>query len=600
MVRKKYSILFILVLVVCLLIFLLNTSILQTQTTCEDELKALKDKLAQFEKAPIDVRNYIRGLYKGPYKKMWWVERLENPAIDWEVASVKFFDQLPGSALPKGIIFERNVPVEMRDGLKLAANVFRPEKPGKFPVIMNFTPFCKDAYLQHDDFGASELTAFEAADPGWWVPNDYVVVLCDWRGTGRSPGKAAPFISNYDLYDGIQWAARQEWSDGNVGMFGHSALAMSQWNAAGMENPPPALKAIIPWGGMTDRARDTKFPGGIPETKFMASRGPNKPFWQKDFVPQEMPPAPPSRLENIKIPTLIGACWGDKKQHLRGNLRAWRTISTPLKYKWLYTYSERKWQGMYTPLETRKTQLMFFDQFLKGIDSGIMNIPRVRLAVQVKLLDWLVRYEDDWPIPRTQYTKLFLGNNSTLNLNKPEKMGKVIYDSADGKVIFDIKFDRDTEISGHIMLKLWVSPNDSDDMDLFITLRKLNAAGHEVNFDSDIMPGRLPVDYGWLRLSKRELDKDLSKPWLPEQKSVTPGEPQQKVKPGDIVSCEIQLVGSSTIFYAGETLRLEISGKMEEDNLFAYTDLVNRGRHTIYFGGEYDSYLLVPIIPPKG
>jgi len=197
---------------------------------------------------------------------------------------------------------------------------------------------------------------------------------------------------------------------------------------------------------------------------------------------------------------------------------------------------------------------------------------------------------------------LYLGGNSTLNLNKPKQAGEVTYEWDSGKVIFDITFDKDTEISGHIMAKLWVSPLDTTDMDIFVTLRKFTAAGHEVTFDSDIMPGRLPVDWGWMRLSKRELDPTISKPWLPEQISVIPDDPlhpAQPVTPGQIVPCEIQLVGSSTLFSAGETLRLEIAGTMPPDNLFAYESTVNAGTDAIYFGAKYDSYLMVPVVPSQ-
>ena len=149
------------------------------------------------------------------------------------------------------------------------------------------------------------------------------------------------------------------------------------------------------------------------------------------------------------------------------------------------------------------------------------------------------------------------------------------------------------------MLKVWVSPLDTTDMDIFVTLRKFNTAGFEVNFDADVQPGRLPVDYGWLRLSKRALDPTISKPYLPEQISVAPGPPEEKVTPGQIVPCEIQVVGSSTLFHAGETLGVDIAGAMPDDWLFAYHSTVNVGKHAIYFGGSYDSYLLVPVIPPK-
>lgn len=548
--------------------------------------------------------------YEGPYDRMWWEEDLTEE--EKRLFPKKHFHELPGASLPDGVVLEKDVPVEMSDGLKLAANVFRPDKEGKFPVILTYTPFSKDYYGQHAPIGVSENTAFEAPDPGFWVPNDYVMILFDQRGTGRSPSGGTG--GAYDYHDGIEWAGTQEWSNGNVGMFGHSALAMCQWEVAAMEDPPDHLEAIIPWGGFTDMLRDCFRPGGIPQTRFDASRGENLPLWQEDFDPEERPPLPSTfsadyggaeespKLENITAPMLLGSTWADTEFHLRGNFRAWRKVSTPPEDKWLYTYAKRKWNGVYTPAEAREIQLRFANHYLKGEESGIKEVPRVRLAVRDSLFDTSVRYEHEWPIDRTEYTKLYLhADDGALSIERPEQESTVTYDSEadDGKAIFDITFDGETELTGHSKLKVWVSPEDTDDMDLFVTLRKLNANGDVVGFKSDYAPGKLPVDQGWMRVSKRELDEEQSEFWLPVQKSVAPNGPEQKVEPGEIVPVQIQLVGTSTIFHSGETLRLEIAGKhgVENDLMMAYDDLVNQGDHTIITGGNRASYLQVPEVP---
>lgn len=542
------------------------------------------------------------------YKGKWWVEDLSDE--EERLFPEKYYDRLPGAALPEGIVVEEDVPVEMSDGLELAANVFRPDRDGEVPAIVAFTPYSKDYYGQHAALGVSDHTAFEAPDPGFWVPHGYAVVLIDRRGTGRSPGGGTG--GAYDFHDGIEWAGAQPWSDGNVGTLGHSALAIFQWEVAAMEDPPSALKAIIPWGGYTDQERDLSRPGGIPETSFAASNGENIPLWQEDVEPEERPPLPSilseersgvaetPDLSNITHPVLLGSTWADTEYHLRGNLRAWRQVSTPREQKWLYTYSQRKWKGMYVPAEPREMQRKFFDHFLKGEESGILDVPRVRLAVRDTLFDEVVRYEDDWPIPRTRYTKLYLdARDGSMSTERPDAEALATYDSADGSVVFDVTFEEDTELSGHSALKLWASPEDARDMDLFVTLRKLNAEGHEVRFKSEVAPGRQPVDQGWLRLSKRELDEERSEPWLPVQQSVAAGEPAQPVEPGAVVPAHVQIVGSSTLFSAGETLRLEVSGTHGvEDNLLAtYDDLVNEGAHSVHTGGERASYLQVPVIP---
>ena len=109
-----------------------------------------------------------------------------------------------------GIIVEKNVSLPMRDGVKLKANVFRPDKPGKFPVIMSFTVFHKDvpgwwekqAFVQ--PWQISVETSWEAADPGFWVPYGYVVILVDERGYGMSEGCRLGSREGEDYYDGIE------------------------------------------------------------------------------------------------------------------------------------------------------------------------------------------------------------------------------------------------------------------------------------------------------------------------------------------------------------------------------------------------------------
>jgi predicted acyl esterase len=525
--------------------------------------------------------------YEGVYPDV-----LAQPILDLED---------PGYPLPKGIIVEKDVPVEMDDGLKLACNVFRPDKPGRFPVIMSFTTFGKDVYGWHKAYGCSEATAFEAPDPGFWVPKDYVVILFDMRGSGRSP--AGGTGGGYDYYNGIEWAGIQEWSNGNVGMLGVSIHGMTQWEAAQLQ--PPHLKAICPWEAMTISGRY----GGIPETKFEVSKAipPHNPAWN-DFVPKKRPLLPAViggkftyriALENITVPMLLCATWTDAECHTITGLRSWREISTPDKYMWLYTHGQQKWEQFYSD-EAQTIQEKFFDYFLKGVDSGIMEMPRVRLEVRETLDKYTVRGENEWPIARTEYKKLYLDAvTSTLNFDKLCKEAKGSYGSADGRAVFDIKFDRDTELTGHMKLKLWVSPEESDDMYLFITMRKLDVDGNEVFVgDSWHAWKRYPVAVGFTRLSWRELDGEKSKPWLPVQKFELKGGAPQKVQPGEIIPCEIEVSPSSTLFRKGETLRLEISGRYRVDSTrYAFDDLVNEGEHSIYTGGRYDSYLLVPVIP---
>jgi predicted acyl esterase len=525
---------------------------------------------------------------------------------------------------------EIDVPIPMRDGLKLAANIYRPEKPGRYPVIMAFTGFGKDGFWSEKHFGwqvayepgSPTLTGsitFEANDPAFWVPHEYIVIIVDPRGFGRSPGqmRAAELdgaVGEYaiisqgiwarDMYDAIEWAGTQEWSNGNVGLSGVSILGFSQWRVTGLN--PPHLKAINPWEAMTDFYRDVMFPGGIPETKFTrrikSSMSERQPAWPGPK--KEEPPAPVEKVEDeflqdITVPTLICGTWADHGVHTRGSFRAFRKISS--EYKWLYTHGRQKWAEFYAA-EARTYRKLFFDHFLKGIDDRILGLPRVRLEVRETLEKYAVRWENEFPLRRTEYKKLYLdARDGTLKPANDAPESKVTYDAANGKAEFVFNFAEDTELTGYLSLKVWVSPGEANDMDLFVTLRKLDRNGNQVLFDNCHVPGKWPMALGWLRLSHRELDREKSTPWEPYLKSVVgPGE---KVKAGDIVPCEIPILPTSTQFRKSEALKLEISGIYRGgENIevpFGYNDTVNRGMHTIFTGGKYDSHLLIPSVPPR-
>ena len=189
--------------------------------------------------------------------------------------------QVPTSGRVLGVVMDRDVAVPMSDGVQLMVNVFRPESDGRRPVILSVSPYGKDDLPQRwrsgrpgMDFGivqVSEYAAFEAPDPGFWVPAGYVVVHGNVRGTWNSEG-TSQWLSPQDARDYaelIEWAATQPFSDGNVGLCGVSYLAMSQWAVAALN--PPHLKAIIPWEGASDQYREFVYQGGLRETKFFPS-----------------------------------------------------------------------------------------------------------------------------------------------------------------------------------------------------------------------------------------------------------------------------------------------------------------------------------------
>ena len=181
-----------------------------------------------------------------------------------------------------GMRIDWDVPITMDDGLVLRADVFRPVKDGKYPVILSYGPYAKSLAFQdgypsawqrmaekHPDVtaGSSNLyQSWEVVDPEKWVPHDYVCVRVDSRGAGCSPG----FIDHFspretkDFYDCIEWAGVQPWSNGKVGLNGISYYGINQWHVASLQ--PPHLAAMCVWEGAADWYRDMTHHGGILST----------------------------------------------------------------------------------------------------------------------------------------------------------------------------------------------------------------------------------------------------------------------------------------------------------------------------------------------
>ncbi|PKN30169.1 MAG: acyl esterase [Deltaproteobacteria bacterium HGW-Deltaproteobacteria-21] len=478
----------------------------------------------------------------------------------------------------------------------------------------------------------SPLTSWEAPDPVFWAANDYAVVVVDQRGSFKSEGKDwNPFKNAEDINNIVEWLAQQEWSNGNVGMLGVSALASCQYYAASHQSISPHLKAIIPWESQTDRYRDLTFWGGIPETNFSRSLGPFKASVEKmvpdkaakvwatamDPVANQKMLAENPKLDKITIPTLLCASWSDKGLHTRGTFEAFQKISS--KEKWLYTHGGAKWDRFYSK-DGLEYQKKFFDHYLKGVENGWKDTPRVRLEVRETRDEYEVRPEKEFPLARTRYKKLYLNaGNDSLNPQASEKERKVAYNSTQGgSASFGVTFDEDTELTGYMKVKLWVSAPKADDMDLFVSVKKFAGPfdpGSEIgkSIEAVVGEGRVArgneiyfrgmnghafdmAARGQMRVSQRELDEKLSKPYQPVQKF----QGEKKLKPGEIVPVEIAILPSSTLFRKGESLSLVIQGFSPVQNpLLWYDWLINKGAHVIHTGGKYDSYLQIPVIPQK-
>ena len=524
------------------------------------------------------------------------------------------------SIVEDDVLIERNVKVVLRDGVGIYVDIYRPVNQTDVPVLISWAPYGKTPLISWErDFpgcdvnseGFSKYTPFEAPDPIYWASNGYAVIFPDPRGLFHSEGDPATFFGEQeaeDEYDLIEWAGTQDWSNGKVGLSGVSYLAWSQWKVAALN--PPHLAAINPWEGVTDYYRELVFHGGIRNTQFMnmlqgvigcslTNVEDLETMAEENLMLNDYWKSKNADLSKITVPAYVVASWSDHALHTRGTLEGFKKISS--EQKWLEVHGRKKWNYYYDP-ESVKRQKAFFDHFLKGEETEINNWPKVNLEIRDSIGKFKMRKENEWPIERTKYTPLYLDAKSSKLLdNNVQTESRTFYESEieTDCATFDYLFNQPTEIIGHSKLRLWVSSEQVDDMDMFVAIQKLDTNGQIVNYPYFATFEDGQVALGWLRASHRELDEEKSTIYQPVHK-------HEKQLPlptdGTPVPVEIEIWPSSTIFNPGETLRIVIQGtdiNKYKEGLFApgHKDLVNKGKHFIHTGGKYDSHLLLPIIP---
>ncbi len=552
--------------------------------------------------------------------------------------------------LPCDIALERDVPVTMRDGTRIFTNVFRPTAPGRYPVVFGWCPYGKEVGGQWLDDTAdrdgvplrevSELQRFEGADPAYWVDHGYVVLSPDPRGVGRSGGNIAYWGRQLaeDGYDFIEWAAHQAWSSGKVAMTGNSYLAVSQWFIAAEQ--PPHLAAIAPWEGFSDHFREAGNRGGIPAPQFseqiletfagrqlledqplmMTKEQFRTPYWLDKQA----------RLERITVPAYVVASWTNPA-HTHGTFAGYRQIAS--REKWLRVHNSQEWRDYYTPANVEDLR-RFLDHYLKGTDNGWASTPKVRLSVlDPGGTDVVNRVEHEFPLARTRHTPLYLTADGGLVDHPVSAASSVGYDiTGHGGLTFTRVFDERTELTGYLSLRLWVEAQGSSDMELAITVQKLDADGRSYGSN----PMQTVTATGYLRVSQRRLARGS-----------TPSEPlllnqdEQLLSPGQIVPVDINIWPMGMIYHPGQSLQLTVAENAPPPAVpdmgmgvaaltlpadggtyrpgapgptvtlggsTVFPDYVvqqrpaapvnrNRGRHVLHLGGRYDARLLVPTVP---
>ncbi len=509
------------------------------------------------------------------------------------------------------IVCEQDVAVTLRDGTTIYCDIYRPKDSGPVPVIVSWSAYGKrpgDAMSQWVIPGVplgtvSTMAKFESADPAYWCRIGYAVANVDPRGVGYSEGDIELFGPQdaQDGYDFVEWVASRPWCTGKVGMAGNSMVAMTQLRIAAQQ--PPHLAAIAPWEASSDMYRDLLLEGGIPALTFNefivgslsgqglvddlvanALRYPlMHPYWQSK-IPD---------FTKVTVPAYVAVGWSHI--HLRGTMNAWRRIASP--DKWLRCYREHEWPVFYVR-ESVADLTAFFDRYLRDIHNGWELTPRVQLDVMDAYdVDYQTsRPETAFPIERTEYRRIYLDTKvRALVENPPSASASASYDPQTEALVFDLEFTDETELSGYLLLHLWVEADGHDDMDLFVTVKKADADGGLVPWS--ILGQPHPGAWGKMRVSHRALDPALSTEFNPVQSHVA----EEKLRPGQVVPVDIEIVASSRVWHQGERLRLEIAGRYIRGDWFEplswETD--NSGRHVVHTGGDYDSYLQIPVIPPR-
>ena len=567
--------------------------------------------------------------------------------------SIRMKDAKP---LECDILLQRDVAIPLRDGVTIYADVFRPVGSGKCPALVALSPYGKEIGTQWlDDVpmragvpkkAVSGLQKFEGPDPCYWVKHGYAVVNPDVRGAYKSEGVILFFGSDYgrDGKDIVDWIGEQNWCNGKVGLSGNSWLAISQWFTAAQH--PKHLAAIAPWEGLTDCYREVGTRGGVIMPSFVELLSASfastpeggvedvltmlkeHPTWNNYWEDKA------ADLESITTPAYIAASYTNPI-HTNGSIEGYMRLGT--ENKWLRIHNTGEWDDYYHEGHTEDLR-RFFDRFLKDIDNGWEATPHVRMSVlNPGGKDIVDRPEKDYPLARTQYQKLHLNAvNHTMSPELVSTESKDTYnsDNKDGKAFYRYRMSRDTEIGGFIKLRLWAEAPDHDDMDLEITLEKLNRFGRKIGLN----PMQRVSAKGYIRASMRELDAERSREEYPFQSFKA----SRKLKGGEVVPLDIAIWPMGMYFRKGEYLQITINAykttgwespfdlKMATIQVpkEGYTYLhgekpemitiggvsggltggidmtnlpkdVNKGQHVIHTGGKFDSYLYLPVIPEE-
>ncbi len=521
--------------------------------------------------------------------------------------------------LPPGVKLDENVYVTMRDGVKLAVDVYRPEAEGRYPGLLSMSPYLKEIQQQPPELSHS----IEAGATGFFVPKGYVHVIAQIRGSGFSQGQYSflDIKEQQDGYDLVEWIAQQPWCDGNVGMIGDSYFAMIQYLVASQN--PPHLKCIVPFDGLTDPYRDFCYRGGLFHRGFITS-------WWANTMHQCLWPGPvegklpPSNLfldwyshpddgsywwergawtmiDKINIPVL--SISPQSWLHIRGQLAAYPKFKGPKKLLVLPQCGMLAHVIFLLSKPINEQILKWFDYWLKDMDTGIMDEPPV-VIFDGATEEW--RYENEYPPARTEWTKFYLRLNPAGSATEPpygliskEPPGSEEPDKymtpdslnlvAAGKPVLAYAtspLNEDMRVWGPLSAVLYGSSTTTDTA-WFVKL-------------GDIGPdGKVTLlTQGHLKASYIEVDEARSRPGQPFHPFHNPVLPE----PNTIYEYQIEISPIFHTFKAGHKIWMQIASEDFEYNTHTRTIYVSEmlpvpAKNTIHHDSAHPSHLMLPVIP---
>ncbi|WP_410623662.1 CocE/NonD family hydrolase [Amycolatopsis sp. cmx-8-4] len=571
----------------------------------------------------------------------------------------------------RGVIKTTDVKIPLRDGSFVYADVFRPDDDELHPVVMNKGFYGKSFYHEcicndddalkkeqlEDRFFSGNPDGLqdenhESVDSAAWVPHGYVCIRVDARGVCKSPGLQSPLSVQEaeDYYDAIEWAGTQPWSNGNVGLWGMSYLAMTQHNVASLR--PPHLKAMIALGTDADPYNETLYNGGIFGEGFWNW------WWQtwsgKNFcgrrretdwmarvlaTPFNDPAAYGPRgsifirpeLEKATAPVwIVGPQTGTAIHQLGSSETYLRSTGAQARK---FDFVDAWFSHCYKD-STVAEHMRFFDHWLKGADNGVMAEAPVRVQVRTGNAAYYVREEAEWPIPRTAYRRWYLDARQSdwhgdercddilrISENVPEAGHSASYDAhlelgqpspaptgpvggtprwSTGISFVGDPLTEDMVLVGYMKARLWVS-STSADMDVFVSLRVYDEQDREIRYEAAVHPvdpvNVHPVGHGSLKVSRRRLDEARSTEYWPVHTHTEAD--HQPLRDGEIVAVEVGLNPSSAVIRKNCRLRVDIQPYTPAGlPVRAYDESYHLGAtNTIHTGPDHPSYVQLPIVP---